>query len=51
LHFAYLYASPLVIKVTDQPNEDILGEISFKEEFNAILETLREDNTLIKYRY
>ncbi|CDW87037.1 UNKNOWN [Stylonychia lemnae] len=50
LHFAYLFASPLVIKI-DQVYEDILDEISFKDEFMGIQQALQTDQTLIKYRY
>ena len=40
IHFAYLFASPLVLDFNGDLEEDLLDEISFKEEFNSIIEGL-----------
>lgn len=50
-HFAYLFASPLIIDLDGEEVEDMLDEISFKEEFKAIIDGLKNADLNIKYRY
>lgn len=51
IHFAYLFASPLLIDMDGRQEEDMLAEISFKEEFQGIIEGLDKEGIGIRYRY
>jgi len=51
LHLAYLFASPLVFETSDDNYYSTLTPISFKEEFEEILETINEQNIKFNYRY
>eukprot|EP00347_Sterkiella_histriomuscorum_P016837 403351663 len=51
IHFAYLYASPLVVDLGGETKDDVFAEIGFREEFDQIENALKDDNTQIRYRY
>lgn len=52
LHFAYVFASPLVLEVSKGfLVEDKLDEISFKEEFEYIQDALETTKQEIRYSY
>ncbi|CDW88080.1 sh2 domain containing protein [Stylonychia lemnae] len=52
IHLAYFFASPLVIEAERRKyKEDLLEDISFKEEFEQIIKSLQSDDYEIKYLF
>ena len=51
VHLAFLFASPLMLKTSDQKFYDVLPPISFSEEFEQIKESIEEKNIAFNYRY
>ena len=51
VHLAFLFASPLMLKTSDQKFCDVLPPISFSEEFEQIKESIEEKNIAFNYRY
>lgn len=51
IHFAYLFASPLVLNIEGEEFEDVLNPISFQDEFQAIINGLENDGVHLRYRY
>ena len=51
IHFAFLFASPLVLKTSENIYHDVLKPISFAEEFEQIKIQMEEKEKEFLYRY
>ena len=51
IHLAFLFASPLMLKTSDQKYYDVLPPISFAEEFEQIKEFIGDKGISFNFRY
>jgi hypothetical protein len=51
IHLAFLFASPLMLKTSDNKYYDVLPPISFAEEFEQIKQSIESKNIAFNYRY
>jgi hypothetical protein len=51
IHLAFLFASPLMLKTSDNKYYDVLPPISFAEEFEQIKQSIESKKIAFNYRY
>ena len=51
IHLAFLFASPLMLKTSDNKYYDVLPPISFAEEFEQIKQSIEQKKIEFNYRY